>query len=155
MSSKMELHVKKIKNGTVIDHINQGYSLDVLSILNITGKEKHVVSVAMNVPSKDIGRKDIVKIEDWELKPRDVDKIALIAPHATINIIRNYNVVDKKKVNLPKILKGTIKCNNPSCISNSREPIESMFHVKDDISLSIRCHFCGRIMEKDDVLNQF
>lgn len=151
----MELHVKKIKNGTVIDHINQGYSLDVLSILNITGKEKHVVSVAMNVPSKDIGRKDIVKIEDWELKPRDVDKIALIAPHATINIIRNYNVVDKKKVNLPKILKGTIKCNNPSCISNSREPIESMFHVKDNISLSIRCHFCGRIMEKDDVLNQF
>ncbi|KON26667.1 aspartate carbamoyltransferase [miscellaneous Crenarchaeota group archaeon SMTZ-80] len=151
----MELHVKKIKNGTVIDHINQGYSLDVLSILNITGKEKHVVSVAMNVPSKDIGRKDIVKIEDWELKPRDVDKIALIAPHATINIIRNYNVVDKKKVNLPKILKGTIKCNNPSCISNSREPIESMFHVKDNISLSIRCHFCGRIMKKDDVLNQF
>lgn len=151
----MELHVKKIKNGTVIDHINQGYSLDVLSILNITGKEKHVVSVAMNVPSKDIGRKDIVKIEDWELKPRDVDKIALIAPQATINIIRNYNVVDKKKVNLPKILKGTIKCNNPSCISNSREPIESMFHVKDNISLSIRCHFCGRIMEKDDVLNQF
>lgn len=151
----MELHVKKIKNGTVIDHINQGYSLDVLSILNITGKEKHVVSVAMNVPSKDIGRKDIVKIEDWELKPRDVDKIALIAPHATINIIRDYNVVDKKKVNLPKILKGTIKCNNPSCISNSREPIESMFHVKDNISLSIRCHFCGRIMEKDDVLNQF
>ena len=151
----MELHVKKIKNGTVIDHINQGYSLDVLSILNITGKEKHVVSVAMNVPSKDIERKDIVKIEDWELKPRDVDKIALIAPHATINIIRNYNVVDKKKVNLPKILKSIIKCNNPSCISNSREPVESMFYVKDNISLSISCHFCGRIMEKDDVLNQF
>ncbi len=155
MSSKLELHVKKIKNGTVIDHISGGHALDVLGILNITGKEEHTVSVVMNVPSKEIGKKDIIKIEDWELKPKDADKIALIAPHATINIIRDYDVVDKKKVNLPKILKGIIQCNNPSCISNSIEPIDSMFHVKDYESLNIRCHYCGRIMKKNDVLGQF
>ncbi len=155
MSRKAELYVKKIKNGTVIDHISAGYALDVLKILKITGKENHIVSVVMNVPSKEVGRKDIVKIENWELRPRDVDKIALIAPRATINIIRDYDVADKKKVNLPRIIKGIVKCNNPTCVSNSREPIESMFHVGDFESLSICCHYCGRIMEKDDVLGQF
>lgn len=155
MSRKAELYVKKIKNGTVIDHISAGYALDVLKILKITGREEHTVSVVMNVPSKEVGRKDIVKIENWELRPRDVDKIALVAPRATINIIRDYDVADKKKVNLPRIIKGIVKCNNPTCVSNSREPIESMFHVGDFESLSIHCHYCGRIMEKDDVLGQF
>ncbi len=155
LSKKEELHVKKIKDGTVIDHISAGYALDVLKILKITGKEKYIVSILMNVPSKEVGRKDIVKIENWELRPKDVDRIALIAPHATINIIRDYEVVDKKKVNLPRVIKGIVKCNNPTCISNSREPIESMFHIKDFESLCISCHYCGRTMEKDDVLGQF
>ena len=154
MARKTELHVKKIRNGTVIDHISAGYALDVLRILNITGKGEHIVSVVMNVPSGEVG-KDIVKVEDWELRPRDVDKIALIAPNATINIIRDYGVIDKKKVNLPQILKGIVKCNNSTCISNSREPIESMFHVTDFESLSLCCHYCGRTMGKDDVLGQF
>ena len=90
-TDKYELYVKKIKNGTVIDHISAGYALDVLKILNIKGKESNTVGVVMNVQSKNIEKKDMVKIEGRELKPEEVDKIALISPNATINIIREYD----------------------------------------------------------------
>ena len=154
-AGKAELYVKKIRNGTVIDHISAGYALDVLKILNITGKEGTTVGVVMNVPSKHIGKKDIVKIEGGELKPEDVDKIALISPKATINIIREYDVADKKKVHLPKDIKGIIKCSNPSCILNSREPAGSLFHVQEVEPIRLRCHYCNRTMEKKDILKQF
>jgi aspartate carbamoyltransferase regulatory subunit len=155
MASKEELYVKKIKYGTVIDHINAGHALEVLRILSITGKEGYVVSVAMNVPSKKLGRKDIVKVENRELKPEEVDKIALIAPRATINIIRNYEVAEKKKVELPEIIKGIIKCNNPLCVSNAKEPVESIFTLENVEPLAMRCHYCGKIIERSDVLKQF
>src|SRR4029077_13876464 len=87
-------YVKKIRNGTVIDHISAGHALDVLKILRISGGEGDIVSVAMNVPSKTDSKKDIVKVENRELKPGEVDKIALIAPGATINIIRDYEVAE-------------------------------------------------------------
>jgi len=155
MPSKMELYVKKIRSGTVIDHVSGGNALNVLRILNIPGKEDHVVSVVMNVPSKKFGKKDIVKIESRELRPDEVDKIALIAPKATINIIRDYDVVEKKKVKLPMVIKGIVRCDNPSCISNAREPVDPMFHTEDVDRLKIRCHFCGRIMEMSEILKQF
>jgi aspartate carbamoyltransferase regulatory subunit len=98
LSSKDQLYVKKIRNGTVIDHIDPGHALDVLHILDINGKRGEVVSAVLNVESKELGRKDIVKIEDRELNPQEVDKIALIAPKATINIVREYEVTSKKRV---------------------------------------------------------
>jgi aspartate carbamoyltransferase regulatory subunit len=150
-----ELYIKKIRDGTVIDHITAGYALDVLSILRIDRKTSQVVSVAMNVESKKFGKKDIVKVEGKELKPEEVDKIALIAPKATINIIRDYKVVSKKKVELPAMIQGILKCNNPSCISNAREPVDALFHVQRIDPLKIACHYCGRVMERDDVLKQY
>jgi len=150
-----ELHVKKIREGTVIDHITSGHALTVLRILGIFGREGGVVSAAMNVPSKKIKRKDIVKIEGRELRPEEVDKIALIAPRATINIIRNYKVIRKEKVNLPKVIRGIVRCANPTCVSNSNEPVQSTFIVECEEPLRLRCHYCGRIMEKDDILQQF
>ena len=152
---KAELYVKKIRNGTVIDHISAGYALDVLKILNVTGKEANTVGVVINVPSKHIGKKDIVKIEGGELKPEDVDKIALISPKATINIIHEYDVVEKKKVSLPRDITGIIKCGNPVCISNSKEPVSSLFHVQEVEPIRLRCHYCNRTMEKKDILKQF
>jgi aspartate carbamoyltransferase regulatory subunit len=152
---KAELYVKKIRNGTVIDHISAGYALDVLKILNVTGKEANTVGVVINVPSKHIGKKDMVKIEGGELKPEDVDKIALISPKATINIIHEYDVVEKKKVSLPRDITGIIKCGNPVCISNSKEPVSSLFHVQEVEPILLRCHFCNRTMEKKDILKQF
>ena len=155
MQARQELYVKKIEDGSVIDHITPGYALDVLKILGIDGKDGEVVSVAMNVESKRQQHKDIVKIQNRELRPGEVDKIALIAPNATINIIRNYGVASKKVVQLPSTIKGILKCDNPSCISNSREPVEPQFGVDQREPIRLRCHYCGHIMEREDVLRQF
>src|SRR5256884_4776893 len=107
-SGAKELYVKKIRNGTVIDHISAGHALDVVKILGIGRGEGDIVSVAMNVPSKTASKKDIVKVENRELKPGEVDKIALIAPGATINIIRDYEWADKTRVKLPDSLRGIV-----------------------------------------------
>jgi aspartate carbamoyltransferase regulatory subunit len=155
LSSKEQLYVKKIRNGTVIDHIEPGHALDVLRILDINGKQGQVVTAAINVESRKLERKDIVKIEDRELIPQEVDKIALIAPNATINIVREYAVASKKRVQLPQVIRGIIRCNNPSCVSNAREPVACEFKVEVPEPLRIRCHYCGRIMGKHDVLKQF
>lgn len=154
MDSKT-LRVSKIKNGTVIDHISSGYALDVVKILGITGRVEGVVTIAMHVPSKRIGTKDIVKIEGRELNPQEVDKIALLAPNATINIIRNYKVVEKKTVELPSLIRNMIRCANPACISNSNEPVQPKFYVETEEPLSVRCHYCGYVMEKQEILQQF
>ncbi len=155
MQVPQELYVRKIKDGTVIDHITPGFALDVLKILGINGKDGEVVSAAINVESKQLHHKDIVKIQSRELKPSEVDKIALIAPSATINIIRNYEVASKKVVELPSSIRGIMRCDNPSCISNSREPVEPRFGVDRREPIRLRCYFCGHVMEREDVLRQF
>lgn len=153
MSDK-ELRVSKIKDGTVIDHISGGYALDVVKILGITGKEKRVITIAVNVPSKQLGVKDIVKIEGRALSPTEVNRIALVAPHASINIIRDYSVVKKLEVKLPKVIEGIIKCVNPVCISNSDEPVVAKFYVEHEEPLLLKCHYCGYALEETDVLSQ-
>jgi len=149
------LRVSKIRDGTVIDHITSGHALDVVKILGITGKSGNIVTIAMNVPSKRMGKKDIVKIEGRELKAEEVDKIALIAPHATINIIRDYKVVEKKRVQLPKVIKNIVRCANPACISNSNEPVQPTFYVESQEPLYLKCHYCGYLMEREEILKQF
>jgi len=155
LETSQELYVRKIKDGTVIDHITSGFALDVLKILGIDGKDGEAVTAAMNVASKRQDHKDIVKIQNRELKPAEVDKIALIAPNATINIIRNYGVVSKKLVELPALIKGIIKCDNPSCISNTREPVDPTFGVDHREPVKLRCAYCGHIIEREDILKQF
>ena len=154
--SKKTLRISKIKNGTVIDHITKGHALDVVKILGINGRSDGVTTITMNVPSSKIGVKDVVKIEVRELNPEEVDKIALIAPHATINIIRNFKVTEKQHVKLPPVIYGIVKCSNPTCISNNeREPVKPIFYVEKEEPLRLRCHYCIHIMEKEDVLKQF
>ncbi len=153
--SETELYVSKIKDGTVIDHITGGHALDVVKILGITGRETGTVTIAMNVPSKRFKTKDIVKIEGRELNPQEVHKIALLAPHATINIIRDYKVTKKQEVKLPKAIENIIKCANPACISNSNEPVKAKFYIECEDPLMLKCHYCGYIVEKKDVLLQF
>lgn len=152
--SEMELKVSKIKDGTVIDHIRGGYALDVVKILGITGKEKRVMTITINVPSKRFGVKDIVKIEGKALNSQEVNRIALAAPHASINIVRNYAVVEKLEVKLPSVIEGIIECVNPCCISNSDEPINSKFYLKTKEPLLLKCHYCGVTLEQADVLRQ-
>jgi aspartate carbamoyltransferase regulatory subunit len=152
--SANELRVSKIKNGTVIDHINGGYALDVVKILGITGKEKRVMTIAVNVPSKRFGVKDIVKIEGRALNSNEVNRIALVAPHASINFVKDYTLVEKLVVKLPNEITGIVKCVNPVCITNSEEPVVSKFSVESEEPLRLKCHYCGYALEKADVLDQ-
>ncbi|MGD0953857.1 MAG: aspartate carbamoyltransferase regulatory subunit [Methanotrichaceae archaeon] len=140
--TEVELRVKPIKNGTVIDHIAGGQALNVLKILGISGTTDATVSVVMNVESSKLGKKDIVKVEDRELKEEEVNRIALIAPDATINIIRDFLVIEKHLVDLPDLIIGVVRCQNPSCISNTEEPIESRMLVKTKNPVVLRCVYC-------------
>jgi aspartate carbamoyltransferase regulatory subunit len=153
--SNHELHVGKIKEGTVIDHINAGYALEVIKILGITGREKVVVTVAINVPSRRLRVKDMLKIERRFLNSKEINKIALVAPHATINIIRDYAVVEKFEVTLPKIIENLVKCRNPTCVSNSNEPAITRFYVESEEPLLLKCHYCGFFLENTDIAQQF
>jgi aspartate carbamoyltransferase regulatory subunit len=148
---KKELKVPRIKDGTVIDHINAGNAVKVLHILAIPKTTSSTVSVAMNVKSK-LGKKDIVKVENRELDPKEVDKIALIAPKATINIIRDYEVTKKHRVKLPDEIIGIVSCSNPTCVSNANEPVESRFKIISRDPPKIKCYYCER--EPEDIADR-
>lgn len=145
-NDRPELRVNKIENGTVIDHIPGGRALTVLGILGIDGASTATVSVGMNVPSDRLGRKDIVKIEGHELSQSELDVLSLIAPEATINIVRDYAVRQKARVERPAEVTGVLACPNPSCITNNGEPVASRFTVLED---GIRCVYCERIVRED------
>jgi len=145
---KNGLLIRSIEHGTVIDHITAGQALSVMRIIGIKSGTSAVVSVAMNVPSRAMGLKDIVKIEGRELDSREVDKISLISPDATINIIRDYAVVSKYTVELPSEIRGIVRCRNPNCITNSDEPVASDFTVTKN-PVTLRCRYCDHIIVSD------
>ncbi len=151
IDEKVDMKVRRIKNGTVIDHIPSGKSLRVLKILNLDEYDDTVL-LAMNVPSRKMGKKDILKIENKELEEKDVNKISLIAPNATINIIRNYHVVEKRKVKIPDFIEGIIRCNNYNCITN-HEKIKTKFIVEKKNPIRVRCYYCERVMYENEILN--
>ncbi|MFW9934080.1 MAG: aspartate carbamoyltransferase regulatory subunit [Candidatus Thorarchaeota archaeon] len=149
-----ELRVQKIQAGTVIDHITAGYALAVLQILGITGREGDVISIAMNVQSKRMGKKDIIKVERRELTAEEINRIALIAPQATINIIRNYKIYSKMRIEVPDEIIGIVRCVNPSCITNNERGITSHFTVVDRSPVTLRCSYCKRITSQDFIIEQ-
>ena len=146
-----ELKVKPIENGTVIDHIPAGMAFRVIEIIASGRDINKPMSIVMNVESSDLKKKDIVKMEDLELKKREVDKIALIAPDATINIIRGKDVVEKMTVKPPKRVCGIVKCSNPNCISNQKEPVIPEFDLVSPAPLRLRCIYCERDLV--DIIN--
>ncbi|MFW6384024.1 MAG: aspartate carbamoyltransferase regulatory subunit [Halodesulfurarchaeum sp.] len=146
MTTETELRVSKIENGTVIDHVRAGEALRVLKILGIDGSEGESISVGMNVPSDRLGHKDVVKVEGMELSQEEVDVLSLIAPDASINIIRDYDVVEKSRVERPDSVRGVLTCPNTNCITNAGEPIQTHFEVREE---GLRCRYCGTIIRKD------
>jgi aspartate carbamoyltransferase regulatory subunit len=140
------LLINPIKNGTVIDHITSGEALNVLKIIGITGTTAESVSVATNVSSGKIGKKDIVKIENKELRKEEMDRIALIAPRVSINIIRDFKVYAKGGVERPKFLLGVVRCPNPGCITNAHEPVSSRFEVLPN---GLHCMYCDWLITND------
>ena len=153
---KSELKIKAIENGTVIDHITANKALHILKILGLPDEDVINVTVAMNVSSRETGRKDIVKIENREIDHEELNQIALIAPKATINIIRNYEVIKKDKIILPQVIKSIIKCTNDKCITNyENEPINSNLNVIESQPPVLRCHYCEKLIKNEDIEKQF
>lgn len=152
MSDTSQLLVRRIKDGTVIDHIEGGKALMVLRAMNITGREGNVITVALNVPSSKHGKKDIIKVENRFLEKSETDKLALIAPRATINIIKDYKLVEKRKIQLPESIVGIFKCPNLKCITNSGEEIRSTIDVIDKEKVVLRCRYCGRTLSIDELV---
>lgn len=139
--------MQPIRNGTVIDHISPGMALKVLHILNIPQPGMtSTVTAAINVPSKAMGRKDMVKVEDRELDAAEVNKISLIAPQASINIIREFEVAEKHVVRLPDLVEGIVRCSNPNCITNTAEPVKSAFKVVEKNPPRLQCGYCDRVI---------
>ncbi|HIH71772.1 MAG: aspartate carbamoyltransferase regulatory subunit [Thermococcaceae archaeon] len=144
-----ELKVSAINKGTVIDHIPAGRGLKVLEILNLP--EDSTILVAINVRSEKLGKKDIIKVEGKILSEEEVNKIALIAPSATVNIIDNWEVVEKRNVEVPDEIVGIINCANPNCITHYEE-VKPKFKVISKRPLKLKCYYCERTMEEDTVL---
>ena len=154
--TKSELKIRAIENGTVIDHITANKALHILKILDLPDDETTNVTVAMNVSSGEIGRKDIVKIENRELDHSELNQIALIAPKATINIIRDFKPIKKDKIVLPKKITSIIKCTNPKCITNfENEPITPLFNVVREYPPVVRCHYCEKLIKTEAIEKQF
>ncbi len=152
--TKKELKVKSIKNGTVIDHIKANRAFNILSMLKLPDNETPIM-IAINVESSDMKRKDIIKIEGRELSQDEVDKLALLAPKATLNIIRDYEIIRKSKLNLNDEISDVVKCSNPNCITSTSEPIEHKFYVENREPILLKCYYCERTMDFEDIESQF
>ena len=140
--SKKERLVAAIENGTVIDHIPSEKTYEVANILNLQNLDT-VVTIGYNYLSKKIGRKGIIKVENKFFSDEEISRLSVVAPNAVLNIIKNYEVVEKKKVETPDELHGIVKCNNPKCITNN-EPMKTVFTVIDKDKGVIRCHYCDK-----------
>ncbi len=149
-SKAPEYKISAIRNGTVIDHIPAERVFDVVDILNLRAHQD-VISLGTNLKSSQPGKKGIVKIAGRELTKAEVDEIAVIAPKATINIIKDFSVVKKEPVALPDHFSGIIKCPNPNCITN-KQGTATLFHVTSHEPLTLSCYYCERAVQGNEIL---
>lgn len=141
--------VYAIKNGTVIDHIPEGKGLKIIRLLGLKEWD-NIVTLGMRLDSKHHGKKDIVKIEKRELTPQEVNKIAIIAPTATLNIIRNFKIAKKTQVAIPDVIEEIIRCPNPNCVTN-HESVKTRFTLVKRKPIRLRCYFCERIFKEEEI----
>jgi len=140
--SEKYMKVQKILHGTVIDHILPGTAFDVLRVLGLSSDRS--MSILINSQSHKGGKKDIIKIEDVELSGEEANRVALVSPLATINIIVKGKVVKKFYAEAPEIVRGILSCSNPNCISNQKEPVTSEFKLGTDDGHRYVCTYCER-----------
>ena len=148
--SRKELVVSALENGTVLDHIPAENVYKALNILNLKGIESQI-TIGINLASKIYGKKGIIKIADKFFEDEELNKLALIAPKATINVIRDFKVVEKKTLVMPDEIIGIAKCKNPKCVTN-HQPIKTRFttiHNGNDVSLL--CHFCEKVTDSKHI----
>ncbi len=146
---KKEFVIPAIKDGSVIDHIPSKATFRVMKLLDPKEYE-HTINIALNLPSKKMGKKGLIKISSRTLTEEEVNKIALLAPDATVNIIKDYEVLKKTVVKVPKIVENIVKCSNPNCITNV-EHVATRFLLLTEEPLRMHCFYCERVMGRDDI----
>lgn len=138
-----------MENGTVIDHIPSEKLFTVVSLLGIQEMNNNI-TIGFNLASKKLGKKGIIKVADRFFTDEEINRIAVVAPNVKLNIIRNYEVVEKREVVLPDELRGIVKCANPKCITNN-EPMPTRFHVIDKDNCIIKCHYCEKEQRREEI----
>nr|WP_319569870.1 aspartate carbamoyltransferase regulatory subunit [uncultured Draconibacterium sp.] len=146
---KLKLKVSAIKDGTVIDHIPAKSLFEVISILGLDTIENQI-TFGTNLESGKLGAKAIIKVSDKFFENDEINKIALIAPHAKLNIIKDYEVAEKKIVEIPQKITGIVKCFNPKCITN-HEKITTCFKVINSSPVALKCKYCEKITAEDQI----
>lgn len=149
-TDKKELRVNAIKNGTVIDHIP---AEDLFKVIKILGLQniKNTMTLGNNLESKTHGHKGIIKISELFFEDDDINRIALAAPHAKLNIIKDYTVVEKRHVEVPDSVQGIAKCVNPKCITNYEDNVKTKFTVVDKTNIALKCQYCEKITSKKNL----
>jgi aspartate carbamoyltransferase regulatory subunit len=140
-----KLEVSAIKEGTVIDHIPADNLFKVIGILKLE-RIQNTITFGTNFKSERLGKKAIIKLSNVFFKDSDINKIALVAPEAKLNIIKEYKVVEKKIVEVPDEIQGIVKCVNPKCITNN-EKIQTKFNIIDKKKIKLRCYYCEKITD--------
>lgn len=148
--NKQALQVAALRNGTVIDHIPAEKLFTVVSLLGLEHMENNI-TIGFNLESKKLGTKGIIKIADKFFCDEEINRISVVAPHVKLNIIRDYEVIEKKEVRMPDELKGIVKCANPKCITNN-EPMATLFHVTDKENCVLKCHYCEKEQRKEEIV---
>ena len=146
---KRELQVAALKNGTVIDHIPSDKLFTVVSLLDLQNVDTNI-TIGNNFESEKLGKKGIIKIADRYFTSEEVSRLSVVAPNISLNVIRNYEVVEKTDVVMPDELRGIVRCNNPKCITNN-EPMLTWFHVTDKRRGVLKCHYCEKEQSKDNI----
>lgn len=149
MNEKKELQVAALENGTVIDHIPSDKVFTVVSLLDLQNTDGNI-TIGNNFESKKLAKKGIIKVADRFFTDEEVSRLSVVAPNIKLNIIRHYEVVEKKQIVMPDELKGIVKCNNPKCITNN-EPMQTWFHVVDKEQGILKCHYCEKEQQKDNI----
>jgi len=144
-----ELRVSAIKNGTAIDHIPADSLFNVINILDLD-KINNTITFGTNLESNTQGRKAIIKISEKYFEDSEINKISLVAPNAKLNIIKNYEVVEKKVIEIPDNFDSIVKCVNPKCVTNIEE-VNTKFTVVDKQNLKLKCHYCEKITAKGNI----
>lgn len=147
MNTKKQLLVSALKNGTVIDHIPADSLFNVITILGLD-KIKNQITFGTNLQSQKLGAKAIIKISEKYFQDDDINRIALVAPTAKLNIIKDYQVQSKTAVEIPDVIEGIAKCFNPNCITNN-DKVKTKFYVISKRSVKLRCHYCEKITDHE------
>ena len=148
-NKKTELLVAALENGTVIDHIPSELVFTIAQLLELE-KLSSSVTIGYNLNSNKIGKKGVIKVADKFFSDEEISRLSVVAPNVVLNVIRNFDVVEKKEVIIPDELHGIVRCGNPKCITNN-EPMNSYFHVVDKKSGILKCHYCEKEQNKSEV----